>query len=83
MNQDVNNDLSGEAWREDCIKWRGHILTGKFGHWCYDWDELPVDETCIEFVCDTCFDSTPEIEAIKLKLQEDWDKLEAEVRSGE
>lgn len=33
-------------WIEDCTQWRGRLLTGKYRHWCYDWDELPIDETC-------------------------------------
>ena len=28
------------------MKWRGRILTGEFAHWCFEWDELPIDETC-------------------------------------
>ncbi len=38
-------------WVKDCNKWRGRVLTGRFGHWCFDWDELPVDETCREWPC--------------------------------
>ncbi len=46
----------------DCMKWRGRVLTGKFRHWCFDWDGLVVDETCgEEFDCCTCF--TPEQKA--------------------
>ena len=44
----------GEAspeWLQDCLKWRGRPLTGKHGHWCPDWDELPIDETCSEWPC--------------------------------
>lgn len=28
-----------------CIEERGRILTGKFAHFCFDWDEMTVDET--------------------------------------
>lgn len=38
-------------WQADCIKWRGRILTGKYAHWCFDWDGLPIDETCKEWPC--------------------------------
>lgn len=38
-------------WEKDCLKWRGRVLTGKFKHWCYEWDELPVDETTPEWPC--------------------------------
>lgn len=39
------------AWDADCMKWRGHLLRGKHAHWCWDWDLLPVDETCPEWPC--------------------------------
>ena len=41
-------------WKEDCLRWRGRVLTGKLAHWCFDWDLLPVDETTPEFDCCTC-----------------------------
>ena len=45
-------------WAQECLKWRGEVLTGKFAHYCMDWDGLPMDETC-ENEWDTChcFDS--------------------------
>jgi len=42
------------AWNEDCMRWRGRVLTGAKAHWCGDWDGLPVDETMPEWPC-TCF----------------------------
>ncbi len=42
-------------WISDCHKWRGRLLIGKFGHWCHDWDGLPVDETTPEWDCCTCY----------------------------
>lgn len=41
-------------FEKDCILWRGKILTGKEAHYCYDWDFLPVDETCDEYSSCTC-----------------------------
>lgn len=41
-------------WITDCQKHRGKILTGKYAHWCYEYDGLPVDETCPEWRCG-CF----------------------------
>ncbi len=41
-------DDKQKQFEADCIYWRGVILTGKYKHWCYDWDGLPVDETCLE-----------------------------------
>lgn len=43
-----------ERWEADCQKWRGRVLTGAYAHWCFEWDELPVDETCREWPCG-CF----------------------------
>jgi len=40
-----------KEWERDCLRWRGAILTGKYGHWCDDYDGLPVDETSIEWPC--------------------------------
>jgi hypothetical protein len=43
-------------WEAMCHKYRGRILTGKYAHFCYDWDMLPVDETTPdEFECCTCY----------------------------
>ncbi len=38
-------------WQADCLKWRGKVLTGKHGHWCPEWDDLPIDETSLEWPC--------------------------------
>ena len=43
--------MSGEAWSQDCLHWRGRVLLGKNWHWCPDWDYLPIDETCPEWPC--------------------------------
>lgn len=44
-----------DEWKDDCIKWWDRILTGEYAHWCYDWDALPIDETCKEeFECCYC-----------------------------
>jgi hypothetical protein len=40
------------VWRDDCLEWRGRILEGRYAHWCPEWDDLPVDETCDEWPCD-------------------------------
>jgi hypothetical protein len=53
-----------EQWIEDCMHWRGRVLTGEKAHWCRDWDGLPVDETCDEeFSCCHCFDQGTPSEA--------------------
>lgn len=39
-------------WVEDCMRWRGRVLVGKYAHWCFDYDDLPMDETCVmEWPC--------------------------------
>ncbi len=40
---------------EDCLHWRNRVLTGVYAHWCPDWDELPIDETCNEWPCNCGF----------------------------
>lgn len=42
-------------WCVDSLRWRGTVLNGKFAHWCYEWDGLPVDETTDEFSVCLCF----------------------------
>lgn len=43
--------LWSPQWETDCLRWRGKVLTGKYGHWCGDYDGLPVDETSQEWPC--------------------------------
>jgi hypothetical protein len=40
-----------QEWIADCLHWRGKVLTGRFAHWCDDWDGLPIDETTPEWPC--------------------------------
>lgn len=44
------NDQAAE-FAADSMKWRGRVLTGRYWHWCHDWDWLPVDETTPEWPC--------------------------------
>ena len=39
------------AFVEACLHLRGRVLRGKYAHWCIDWDDLPIDETCPEWPC--------------------------------
>lgn len=45
----MSKSLLSQDWIDDCMKYHGKVLTGQKGHWCYDWDDLPIDETCEEF----------------------------------
>jgi hypothetical protein len=54
-----HSDRFMAAWRADCLKQRTRVLTGRFAHYCADWDFLPVDETTPEFECCTCYLTAP------------------------
>ena len=43
-----------DDWIEDCMHHHGKVLTGKYAHWCPEFDFLPIDETCFEFEYCTC-----------------------------
>ena len=38
----------------ETLKFYGHRLTGKYKHYCCEWDFLPIDETVPEFEACTC-----------------------------
>ena len=42
-------------WATDCMYWHGEVLTGRYRHWCAEWDGLPIDESMREFECCLCF----------------------------
>jgi hypothetical protein len=58
-----------KQWFDDCMHWRGKVLEGRYRHWCFDWDELPVDETTGEFPCG-CFSCKCGILMVPTKLGE-------------
>jgi hypothetical protein len=66
---------SSPEWIKDSLHWRGKVLTGKFWHWCDEWDGLPTDETCSEFLCCNCFEEqyTEEIEGLKMNLRKRYE----------
>ena len=45
-------------WQADCLHWRKRVLSGRFAHWCPEWDGLPMDETCEEWPCGCQFIGT-------------------------
>jgi hypothetical protein len=51
----VITDIDGKPlsadWIKDSTHWRGRVLTGRYRHWCIEWDFLPVDETSREWPC--------------------------------
>ena len=51
----LDNKEWGLDWEEDCLHHHGKVLTGKYRHFCPDFDYLPIDETCEpEFACCLC-----------------------------
>ncbi len=69
--------VENPEWIEDCAKWRGETLTGRWAHWCMDWDDLPVDETCVEFLMCECFDTDDaDLVAAKAQCQRQRDELD-------
>lgn len=71
------SDFLGPDWVTDCKRWIGITLTGKYAHWCFEWDGLPVDETSNEFASCSCTWGGPEgeteFEELKKKAGEAWD----------
>jgi hypothetical protein len=43
------------------MHWWGRVLTGGKAHWCWDWDCLPIDETCAEIEACGCQDDDPPV----------------------
>jgi hypothetical protein len=43
------------AWELDCKHYWGKTLTGEKAHWCPEFDDLPIDETCDEFKWCECY----------------------------
>jgi hypothetical protein len=49
--QTMSDFRESADWKQDCKHWRNRVLTGRYAHWCMDWDGLPIDETCPEWPC--------------------------------
>jgi hypothetical protein len=41
-------------WEKKCLRYHGRVLVGRYPHYCAEWDELPIDETCPEFESCIC-----------------------------
>lgn len=73
MSNETYNFTSPE-FIADCLHWRGRALTGKYSHWCQEWDQLPVDETCGgEFSCCNCWENTAEFLEAKLLARTEFE----------
>jgi hypothetical protein len=69
------NPASNGDWIEDCLKWRGHVLTGRYTHWCYGWDEFPIDETCEEWPCECAKELMDEV-----STESSWKDIDGIIR---
>ena len=49
----MSEDFSKE-WERDCLRWHRRVLVGTRGHWCPEWDFMPIDETLPEFEACIC-----------------------------
>lgn len=61
-------------FEQDCISCWGRVLTGKYAHFCNDWDYLPIDETCHPFAycnCDYIEWDTTEKNRIKEEVEKE------------
>jgi hypothetical protein len=45
----------GENFDFDSYRFHHRILVGKYAHYCLEWDELPIDETCKEIEVCNCY----------------------------
>lgn len=50
---------------EDCIAIYGETLSGKYKHYCCEFDFLPMDHTCFEFKFCHCYDEIPEVKQLQ------------------
>lgn len=48
--ESIKGIYQDSAWIEACFKKWGRVLMGESRHFCPDWDQLPIDETCSEFL---------------------------------
>ena len=54
----------------DAIKEYGAPLTGKYKHFCRDFDGLPIDETKYQFQYCLCFEDSVEVKRLKDAFEE-------------
>lgn len=81
----MNSFHEDPQWIEDCLRWRGKKLNGNLAHYCWDWDGLPMDETCYEFTTCYCYDDLKgesyreHIQSIKKELKDEFERLHSSV----
>lgn len=55
---------------EDKLEQIFNSLTGKYKHYCCEWDLLPIDETCEEFEACLCYPEVIRVRYLK-RLEEE------------
>jgi len=65
---------------EDWKRWHGDREPGRFAHWCWDWDFLPVDEHSVE--ASSCHDVEYDEEARNniAQAEAEFEQAEAEFK---
>ena len=61
MEQEIN------TFDQDSESFHGRVLSGKYKHYCNEFDGLPIDEPCIEFAYCLCFESSKELKDLQYK----------------
>lgn len=71
----MSKNRKNHTWDEDCLHWMGMILTGDYKHYCPDWDDLPIDETCTEFGGCTCYLDDPKAQALVKEREQEMNEI--------
>lgn len=66
----ANWDDTHEDWPSECRRWYGRELTGRYAHYCEEWDYMPLDETCEEFLACRCYGQDTDVSAITFVADE-------------
>ena len=70
------------TWSADWQRWHGDRPEGRLAHWCDDWDGLPIDEQCMEFMCCTCTWESPELTQLasvaSQQMREEYERIAPE-----
>jgi len=60
-------------FEQDCTHFHGEILSGKFQHYCHEFDMLPIDDTCFEFMYCNCFEGE-EFKQAREKIRKEYEQ---------
>lgn len=71
-----------QRWEAECMNFHGEILTGEFCHYCDEWDDLPIDETCEEFAACTCEYKDWDLKAAAMHREAMGDEIDRRMASA-